>query len=130
MKLNKTILKELIRENILEIESNKKKQRLKSASMSSSAFGKAGKEGRQAVNPELTSLEKGIIQQIDQFLLKLASTPGVDINSQKSVIQRVMKLLQDQIGKMAKPEASPPESSAEPTQQAAADQPPKQQGIR
>jgi hypothetical protein len=127
MKLNKVMLKELIRESLLE--NNKEKQSLKSASMSSSAFGKAGKEGRQAVNPELTSLEKGIIQQIDQFLLKLASTPGVDINSQKSVIQRAMKLLQDQVGKMAKPEASPPGSPAKPAQQAATDQPPKQQGI-
>ena len=98
MKLSKTKLKNLI----LEVLSEQEDVKLKTASMSGAAFGRAGKEGRQAADPELTSLEKGIIQQIDQFLLKLASTPGVDINSQKSTIQRVMKILQDQVGKMAK----------------------------
>ena len=112
MKLNKTKLKEIIRE-VLEEQGPK----LKTTSMSAAAFGKAGKEGRLAADPELTSLEKGIIQQIDQFLLKLASTPGVDISAQKSVIQRVMKMLQDQIGKMAKEEPQQPQGANQQSQQ-------------
>tara|TARA_R100000008_G_scaffold86458_2_gene79681 strand:- start:602 stop:955 length:354 start_codon:yes stop_codon:yes gene_type:complete len=112
MKLNQKILKNIIREVLEEQEADpqsKKATALKTAAMSTSAFGKAGREGRLAVDTELTSLERGIIQQFDEFLLKLAQLPGVDLNSQKMVIQRVMKMLQQQIGKSAKkqPAAEP-----------------------
>ena len=101
MKLNNKILKEMVREALSEV-ADKEETKIKAASMSDSAFGKSGKESRLAVNPELTSIEKGIIQQIDDFLLKLAAAPRVDLNSKKAVIQRVMKVLQQQVGKSAK----------------------------
>jgi hypothetical protein len=112
MKLNQKILKQIIREVLEDQEAtqgidpqSKKATAIKTAAMSSSAFGKAGREGRMAVDKELTSLERGIIQQFDEFLLNLAQLPGVDLNSQKMILQRIMKVLQQQIGKSAKKEA-------------------------
>jgi len=95
MILTSKMLKEIISEVIEEIEDEP--QRVKTASMGAASFAASGKEQRKAANPELSNLERGIVQQIDQFVLQIAELPGVELNNKKMVIQRVMKILQKQL---------------------------------
>jgi len=95
MILTSKALKEIIGEVLKEIEGDP--QKMKTSSMGGASFAAAGKEQRQEANPELSNLERGIVQQIDRFLLTLAEMPGVELNNKKAAIQRVMKLLQKQI---------------------------------
>ena len=95
MILTSKTLKEIIDETLQEIEADA--QKIKTASMGGAGFASAGKEQRKEANPELSNLERGIVQQIDQFLLDLAEVPGVELNNKKATIQRVMKILQKQI---------------------------------
>jgi hypothetical protein len=88
-------LKELIREVLKEQEEERVK--LTTRSMGGAAFGKAGKEDRLEANPELSNMERGIIQQIDEFLLNLAEMPGVELQTKRSVIERVFNTLKKQI---------------------------------
>ena len=94
MKLTPQNLKALIYEVLREQEAD---QRVTTSSMSGASFAAAGKDQRKEANPELSNLERGILQQIDQFLLDLAELPGVELNNKKAIIQRVMKMLQKQI---------------------------------
>tara|TARA_R110002074_G_scaffold152893_7_gene307391 strand:- start:87 stop:479 length:393 start_codon:yes stop_codon:yes gene_type:complete len=95
MKLNSQNLKSLIRETLKEIEGDG--QKIRTSSMGGASFASAGKEQRKEANPELSNLERGIVQQVDQFLLDLAEIPGVELNNKKAAIQRVMKMLQKQV---------------------------------
>ena len=99
MKLNQKMLKELILEVIREAEEDGIGSKLKTTSMSGASFGKSGKEQRTAANVELSNIERGIINQVDEFLLKLATQPNVELGTQKMVIQRVMKVLQNALVK-------------------------------
>jgi hypothetical protein len=110
MKLSSQNLKLLIREMLKEIEGDA--QKITTASMGGASFASAGKEQRKEANPELSNLERGIVQQVDQFLLDLAEMPGVELNNKKATIQRVMKMLQKQIVPSTTPQ-TPEQSVAE-----------------
>lgn len=73
------------------------KQKLTTTSKGAASFAKAGKEDRKGANPELSNYERGIIQQIDDFLLKLAQVPGVELQMKKPIIQKVMNILQKRV---------------------------------
>ena len=88
-------LRELIREVLKEQDDDKVK--LKTKSMGGSAFGKSGKEDRLEASPELSNMERGIIQQIDQFLLALAEMPGVELQTKRSVLERIFNMLKKQV---------------------------------
>ena len=92
--MNADELRALIREVLKEQDD---KVKIASKSMGSSAFGKAGKEDRLEANPELSNMERGIIQQIDQFLLNLAEMPGVDLQAKRTTLERVFNVLKKQI---------------------------------
>jgi len=100
MKITKAHLKKLIIEALEDLE-KEDPTKLRSQSMAASQFGAAGREQRLGANPELSNLERGIIDQVSQFLLDLASLPKVDLSVQTTVIQRVMKVLQNSIAKQA-----------------------------
>ena len=102
MRITKTDLKRMVMELLEAQEEDPTK--IASKGMSGAAFGQAGKESRLGANPELSNLERGIVEQIDQFLLKLAGLPGVELNTQRAVIERVMKMLQNTVAKTAKQE--------------------------
>jgi uncharacterized protein Smg (DUF494 family) len=51
----------------------------------------------KAASAELTTTEQGIVDQVDKFLLNLANQQGVDLNTNRALIQRIMKLLQDKL---------------------------------
>jgi len=95
VKLNKQILKQIIREALQEKVDPTK---LTTTTMGTSQFAKAGLETRKDASPELSPQEKGIINQVDEFLLGLATLPGVDLMGQRATIQRVMDILQDKLG--------------------------------
>lgn len=95
MKLTPQSLESLIYEVLREQQEDA--QKITTSSMGGASFAASGKEQRKEANPELSNLERGIIQQIDQFLLNLAELPGVELNNKKATIQRVMKMLQKQI---------------------------------
>ena len=87
-------LRELIREVLREQE---EKVKFKTKSMGGSAFGKSGKEDRLEANPELSNMERGIIQQIDQFLLDLAEMPGVELQTKRATLERIFNMLKKQV---------------------------------
>ena len=99
--LNRYILEELNRLSELEEEKPDEQEdeqmKLKTMSMSGAGFGKAGREDRLSANPELSPMERGIVQQIDEFLLDLAQLEGVELNNRKVVITRLMKMLEKAI---------------------------------
>ena len=97
MKLTTNSLEELVREVLAEQEPNQDPTKLTSTSMGGASFATSGKDQRKAANPELSNLERGIVQQVDQFLLDLAELPGVELNNKKAIIKRVMGMLQKQI---------------------------------
>ena len=74
------------------------KPKFQRKSMGAATFAKAGKEQRKEANPELTNLEKGIVDQISKFLLDLAEMPGVDLNAKRTVLQRVFNVLKKRVG--------------------------------
>jgi hypothetical protein len=58
----------------------------------------AGAKGALAGDSdELSNPERGIIQQLIEFLLKIAQTPGVEFQLKRPIIQKVMKILQTRI---------------------------------
>ena len=99
MLISPQILKKVIHEAIQEAQEEGTAAKLKTASMTGAAFGKSGKEQRTDANVELSNIERGIINQVDQFLLKLATQPNVELGTQKMIIQRVMKMLQNALVK-------------------------------
>ena len=99
MKLNKQILTKIIREALQDTEvPEEDPTKLAPTAMGASQFAKAGLETRKGASAELSAQEKGIINQVDEFLLGLATRPGVDLLAQRAIIQRVMKILQDKLG--------------------------------
>ena len=94
MKLNKQILTKIIREALQE----EGPPRLKTQAMGASQFARAGRETRETGGAELSSQEKGIVQQIDEFLLRLANMEDVDLNAHRPMLERLLKQLQDKIG--------------------------------
>jgi len=114
MKIKKSDIKEAIIGALNEQEepspATQDKTKFKRKSMAASSFAKAGKAQRTEANPELTNLEKGIVDQISKFLLELAEMPGVDLSSKRVVLQRVFDLLKKRVGA---PEAGEQQSVTE-----------------
>ncbi len=102
MRITKADLKNLILETLSEAEEDP--TRLKTQAMGSSEFARSGMETRKAASAELTTTEQGIVDQVDKFLLNLANQQGVDLNTNRALIQRIMKLLQ---GRLAPAEDTP-----------------------
>ena len=55
------------------------------------------KAAMQGDSAELSNPERGIIQQLIAFLLKIAQVPGVEFQMKRPIIQKVMKILQTRI---------------------------------
>ena len=92
MKISKQRLLQILKE---EVEADPAK--LKSASVSASAMKDADLNRAKQTGDETTPQETGIINQIEDFLAKLAETPGVDLMQKRSVLERILKLLQQNV---------------------------------
>ena len=106
MKLTKEKLKQIIKEEISNILNEEEEaavdSKLKSGVMSGGQFATSGKEQRAAANPEVDNNEKALINQIDEFLLKLAALPGVELSRHRQTLQTILRMLEKKIGVDAK----------------------------
>ena len=91
MKISKQRLLQILKE---EVENSTK---LTNKSVSASAMRTADIERINQTDSETTTQEAGIINQIENFLAKLAATPGVDLVQKRTVLERILKLLQQNI---------------------------------
>jgi len=91
MKISKQRLLQILKE---EVENSTK---LTNKSVSASAMRTADIERINQTDSETTTQEAGIINQIEDFLAKLAATPGVDLVQKRTVLERILKLLQQNI---------------------------------
>ena len=91
MKISKQRLLQILKE---EVEDPTKLQR---KSVSASAMKAADLERVDQTDSETTTQEAGIINQIEDFLAKLAATPGVDLVQKRTALERILKLLQQNI---------------------------------
>lgn len=98
MKISKQRLLQILKE---EVEDS---TRLKNKSVSTSAMKAADLERVKQTDSETTTQEAGILNQIEDFLAKLAATPGVDLMQKRSVLERILKLLQQNVAGNAKGE--------------------------
>ena len=100
MKLNSEILKNIIRSVIVEQE-EEEAAKLKTTSMSTSQRKQTSVDRITSDDSEFTSQEKGILDQIEEFLSKLAATPGVDMTKYRAQLESVLKLLQQTVASTA-----------------------------
>jgi len=99
MKISKQRLLQIIRE---EAEGQFKNLNTKSVSATSL---KQQRLNREPDGDGTTPQERGLINQIEEFLAKIANKDGVDLVQHKALLTRILKYLQDSLLKSAKPEA-------------------------
>ena len=93
MKLNKEILKDIIRESIQEAE--EQDSGLKTGTMST-AQRQAGARARiksTKQDKEYTSQERNIVDQFETFISDLAAAEGVDLMTHRALLNRVIAIL-------------------------------------
>ena len=101
MKLNKVKLKELIVE-VLNEETEQDPTKLKAGSMTTGARVKAARDRITGDTEEFTNQEQNIIDQLEKFISNMASQPGIDLMKFRPLLQRVLKILQQQAAKSIK----------------------------
>ena len=101
MKITKQKLKEIILEEIDEL-AQQDPTKIKTGSMSQSARIRSSRGRIDTDSKEFTGQEQKIIDQLEKFISDLAATPGVDLTQSRPLLQRVLKMLQQQAGQSAK----------------------------
>lgn len=101
MKLTKSKLKEIIQEALDEL-TQQDPTKLKTGTMSQSARVRSSRGRIDTDSKEFTGQEQKIIDQLEQFISDLAATPGVDLTKSRPLLQRVLRMLQQQAAKSAK----------------------------
>lgn len=91
MKISKQRILEILKE---ELEQDPTK--LKTGSLSQSGHKKSALAGVEA-GEEFTAQERSIVNQIQEFVTQIASTPGVDLPRYKSALERALKYLQKSV---------------------------------
>ena len=98
MKISKQRLLQILKEEMDE------PSKLKSGTTSAAAMRAADIKRVDQTDDETTPQESGILNQIENFLAQLAATPGVDLAQKRSVLERILKLLQQNVAGNAKGE--------------------------
>ena len=96
MKISKQKLKQIILEEFEMLE-NKDGNKLKNLAMSTSQRQQVTRDRIKSQGEEFTTTEQGLVNQLEDFISKLASEPGVDLVQHRPLLQRVINLLQKQI---------------------------------
>jgi len=102
MKISKQRLLQILKEEVGK--QKKDSTKLTTQSVTDTAMKKADFERARQIGSETTTQETGILNQLEDFLAKLAATPGVDLMKKKSVLERILKLLQQNVAGNAKGE--------------------------
>ena len=82
-------------ENIMENEDSQ--TQLTTKSMSAAQRQKVARDRVKSQGSEFTTIEQGLVDQLEDFISKLASEPGVDLIKHRTLLQRVLNTLQKQI---------------------------------
>ena len=98
MKISKQRLLQILKEEMDE------PSKLRSGTTSAAAMRAADIKRVDQTDDETTPQESGILNQIENFLAQLAATPGVDLAQKRSVLERILKLLQQNVAGNAKGE--------------------------
>ena len=98
MKISKQRLLQILKEEMDE------PSKLQSGTTSAAAMRAADIKRVDQTDDETTPQESGILNQIENFLAQLAATPGVDLMQKRSVLERILKLLQQNVAGNAKGE--------------------------
>ena len=102
MKISVAILEQIIEEELAKVvqENVNDPTKIKTQATSTAAY-KSDALGRvaaaDAADANYTSIEKGFVTQIEDFLSKLAATPGVDLPKYRSQLQTLLKRLQTMV---------------------------------
>jgi len=88
--LQKTILE------VLAEEEEKDFGKIRGGTMTGGTFVSAGTKQRKKVNPEVDAQEKQIINQMNEFFIKLAAIPGIELGQHRMVLQRILNLMKSQ----------------------------------
>lgn len=96
MKISKQKLKQIILEEFEILESSDD-NKLKNVAMSTSTRQQVTRDRIKGQGKEFTTTEQGLVNQLEDFISKLASEPGVDLVQHRPLLQRVLDLLQKQI---------------------------------
>ena len=97
MKISKQKLKEIISEELQLLEQEVDQTKLKTKAMSTSMRQKDARDRIGSQGKEFATNEAGLVDQLETFISKLASEPGVDLVRHRPFLQRILKLLQKQI---------------------------------
>jgi hypothetical protein len=84
-------------ENIMENENDDDQSKLIQKAMTTSQRQKIARDRIKTQGAEFTSIEQGIVDQLEEFISNLAAEPGVDLMKHRTLLQRILKLLQTQI---------------------------------
>ncbi len=104
MKINKQKLKEIISEELQLLEQEADQIKLKQKAMSTSQRQADVRDRIKSQGDEFTTNEAGLVDQLEDFISKLASTPGVDLLQHRPLLQRVLQFLKKQIQGTQQPE--------------------------
>ena len=98
MKISKQKLKQIILEEF-EILENKDEDdvKLQTQAMSTATRQADARARIAAQGNQFSAQEKGIVDQLEQYISDLASTNNVDLMQHRALLQRVLKYLKDQI---------------------------------
>ena len=97
MKLTKQKLMQIISEELKLLENEDIGTKLSTQAMSSSQRQQIARDRIKTQGEEFTTVEQGLVNQLEDFISKLASEPGVDLMKHRPLLQRVLKILQKQI---------------------------------
>ena len=101
MKITKSRLKEIILEELANEQVDDPTKLVAKAATTTQrrkdALARVADAGK-----ELSSQEAGIVNQIEQYISDLASKPGIDLTQHRSMLERILKMLEQSIGSKAK----------------------------
>ena len=101
MKIAKSRLKEIILEELANEQVNDP-TKLSTKAATTTQRRKDALARVTDTGKELSSQEAGIVNQIEQYISDLASKPGIDLTQHRSMLERILKMLEQSIGSKAK----------------------------
>ena len=102
MKFTKAQLKKIILQELTSAQAQAQAEKpadLTSQATSTAARKKNALERISDADQEFTSLEKGVVDQMEAYFSNLAAVPGVDLNQHRAYLQRVLKQIEKMIAK-------------------------------
>jgi len=101
MKITKSKLKEIILEELAN-EQAADPTKLATQTATASQRRKDALSRISDTEKELSGQEAGLINQIEQYISNLASKPGIDLTQYRSMLERILKMLEQNVGSKAK----------------------------